>query len=152
MGSPANEKGRMWDGVEDQYWVTIANGFYMGIYPVTQAEWQAVMGFNPSDYTDSNHPVKKVSWFDALLGIKPRKKVEGDKHPVEMGSWHDCKDFCERLSQRDGKPYRLPSQMEWEYACRAGTTTAYCFGSTLSPDQADYNYHHLAGIGKKGIR
>jgi formylglycine-generating enzyme required for sulfatase activity len=149
MGSPPNEEGRIWDGVEDQHWVKVDNGFWLGIYPVTQAEWQAIMGFNPSNYTDANYPVKKVSWFDALLGVKPRRKVEGAGHPVEMVSWHDCQEFWERLGQKDGRPYRLPTESEWEYACRAGTTTAFYFGDTISPHKANYAYGIWRGLGKK---
>src|SRR5208282_5696825 len=108
------------NGVEEQHWTTVINGFFMGIHPVTQGQWRAVMGNNPSYYTDANYPVKTVSRFGAFLGLKPKKKVGGDNHPVEMVSWHDCQDYCKRLSQRDGKSYRLPTEAEWEYACRAG--------------------------------
>jgi formylglycine-generating enzyme required for sulfatase activity len=84
--------------------VTITRGFYMGVYPVSQAEWKKVMdGDDPSNF-------------------------KGDDLPVENVSWDDCRKFCERLRQRDGKPYRLPSEAEWEYACRAETTTEYYTG------------------------
>jgi len=77
--------------------------FYMGKYPVTQAQYAAIMGKNPSHF-------------------------QGGDRPVEQVSWHDAKEFCDRLSQRTGKTIRLPSEAEWEYVCRAGSTGAYCFG------------------------
>jgi formylglycine-generating enzyme required for sulfatase activity/predicted Ser/Thr protein kinase len=83
--------------------VTITRGFYMGVYPVTQAQWKAVMGDNPSNFS-------------------------GDDRPVETVSWDDCRKFCERLRQRDGRRYGLPTEAEWEYACRAGTDTEYYTG------------------------
>jgi formylglycine-generating enzyme required for sulfatase activity len=95
------EKGR--DDHEVQHRVTLTKGFWLGVYPVTQAEWQAVMKNNPSHF-------------------------KGDNRPVEQVSWVDCQEFCAALSKREGKTYRLPTEAEWEYACRAGTTTAYCFG------------------------
>jgi formylglycine-generating enzyme required for sulfatase activity len=79
--------------------------FYLGKYPVTQEQWQAVMGNNPS-------------YFGGRL-----------QNPVEYVSWDDCQEFCRRLSKLTGKTYRLPSEAEWEYACRAGTNTRYSFGS-----------------------
>jgi formylglycine-generating enzyme required for sulfatase activity len=81
--------------------VTIKEGFYMGRYEVTQAEWQKVMGTNPSGF-------------------------KGDRLPVNLISWDDAQSFISKLSQRqDGFKYRLPTEAEWEYACRAGTTGAY---------------------------
>ena len=101
MGSPPSE-GNRWDD-ETQHPVTIDRPFYLGVCQVTQAQWQAVMGNNPS-------------------------RFKGDDRPVEQVSWNDCQEFCRRLSEREGKTYRLPTEAEWEYACRAGTTTAYYFG------------------------
>ncbi len=83
--------------------VRLTKGFYMGIYPVTQAQWQGVMGYNPSNF-------------------------RGDDRPVEMVSWDDCLEFCHKLTQLTSKPIRLPTEAEWEYACRAGTTSEYCSG------------------------
>ncbi len=94
--------------------VRIPRPFYMGRFPVTQAQWTAVMGKNPSRHRgDPQLPVDQVSWFG-------------------------CQEFCERLCQRHGRVFRLPSEAEWEYACRAGTTTNYAFGDTLSPAQANF--------------
>ena len=94
--------------------------FFMGKYPITQEQWQAVMGNNPSHF-------------------------EGAKHPVENVSWQDAVEFCAKLSQKTGKNYRLPSEAEWEYACRAGTTTLFHFGETITPNLVNYNGNHPYG-------
>jgi formylglycine-generating enzyme required for sulfatase activity len=100
MGSPSNEQGHLeWEG--PQHRVTVP-GFYIGKYEVTQAQWKAVMG-------SGNNP----------------SRFKGDDLPVENVSWNDAKDFCQKLSALTGKTYRLPSEAEWEYACRAKTTGAY---------------------------
>ncbi|MDM8565431.1 SUMF1/EgtB/PvdO family nonheme iron enzyme [Candidatus Halobeggiatoa sp. HSG11] len=93
--------------------VTIKQPFYMGKYPITQAQWQAVMGNNPSDFRGNNRPVERVSWKDAVK-------------------------FCEKISLLTKQIYRLPSEAEWEYACRAGTTTPFYFGETITTDLANY--------------
>jgi formylglycine-generating enzyme required for sulfatase activity len=81
--------------------------FYLGKYPLTQEQYQAVMGNNPSNFKKSG-----------LLGQKSNLK-----HPVEKVSWNDAKEFCRKLKQITGKDFRLPAEAEWEYACRAGTGT-----------------------------
>jgi formylglycine-generating enzyme len=125
MGSPKEEKERREH--ETQHKVTLTKGFYMGVYTVTQEEWQAVMGNNPS-------------------------KFKGEKNlPVEMVSWDDCQEFIKKLREKDKKAYRLPSEAEWEYACRAGTKTPFHFGETISTDQANYNGDFTYGDGKKGM-
>ncbi len=124
MGSPSNEANRMSD--ETQHRVRISQPFLMQTTEVTQSQWQSVMGNNPSVFKgDSNLPVEKVSWSDAVA-------------------------FCEKLSQRDGRTYRLPTEAQWEYACRAGTTTPFSFGHTLSTNQANYNGNFVYGSGVKG--
>ena len=105
MGSPPGEAGR-WDG-EEQHAVTIHGPFYLGLEEVTQAQWRAVMGKNPSAFRNPAAPVEEVTWYDAIR-------------------------FLEKLCDREKVPlgrYRLPTEAEWEYACRAGTDTAYCFGN-----------------------
>ncbi len=111
MGSPSDEPGRDWDE-GPQTRVVIAHGFWMGKCEVTQAEFQRVMGYNPSNEAGPpNRPVEKVSWYEAI-------------------------DYCTRLTRGeetagrlpDGYSYRLPTEAEWEYACRAGTTTRFSFG------------------------
>jgi formylglycine-generating enzyme required for sulfatase activity/predicted DNA-binding protein (UPF0251 family) len=125
MGSPNDEKERY--GNETQHKVTLTKGFYMGVNTVTQEQWQAVMGNNPS-------------------------KFKGEKNlPVELVSWDDCQEFIKKLRAKDNKSYRLPTEAEWEYACRAGTTTPFHFGETISTDQANYNGRFTYGIGEKGV-
>lgn len=104
MGSPNDEEGRGDD--ETQHRVTLTNGLYLAVRPVTQAEWRQIMGYNPSELT-------------------------GDDLPIDSVSWDDCQAFLRKLSQRDGHLYRLPTEAEWEYACRAGTTTPFSFGETI---------------------
>src|ERR1051325_1556525 len=87
-------------------------GFHMGIYTVTQKQWQAIMGNNPSMF-------------------------KGDDLRVEEVSWNQCVEFCTKLSKREGKTYRWPTEAEWEYACRAGSKTKYYFGDN-SKDLGDY--------------
>ena len=131
MGSPKEEKERVAN--ETQHKVTLTKGFYMGVYTVTQEEWQAVMGKNPSM-------------------SKGKRNPKGEKNlPVEMVSWNDCQEFIKKLREKDKKLYRLPSEAEWEYACRAGTKTPFHFGETISTDQANYNGNFTYGTGKKGV-
>lgn len=124
MGSPKEEVDRKAN--ETQHRVTLTKGFYLGVHLVTQEQWQSVMGNNPSTF-------------------------QGDKNlPVETISWNECQEFIKKLRQKDAKPYRLPTEAEWEYACRAGTTTPFHFGQTISTDQANYNGTFVYGNGKQG--
>ena len=143
MGSPTSEPDR--SSSETQHSVTLTRGFYMGRYAVTQKTYQAVMGYNPSDF-----------------------KL-GDNWPVEMVTWYDAVEFCNKLSEKEGlqpvytisgrtppedypitdatvtpdwnrNGYRLPTEAQWEYACRAGTTTAFNWGTDqITTDQANFN-------------
>jgi formylglycine-generating enzyme required for sulfatase activity len=125
MGSPKEEKERIDN--ETQHKVTLTKGFYMGVYTVTQEQWQGVMGNNPSNF-------------------------KGEKNlPVEQVSWDDCQQFIKKLREKDKKAYRLPTEAEWEYSCRAGTKTPFHFGETISTDQANYNGNFTYGTGKKGV-
>ena len=124
MGS-GKEKGRGDDEIVRK--ITLTRGLYLGVYSVTQEEWQAVMGNNPSHF-------------------KGAKNL-----PVEQVSWTDCQEFCKRLSEKEKKPYRLPTEAEWEYACRAGTTTAFHTGETISTEQANYNGNFTYGKGQQGV-
>ncbi len=119
MGSP---EGEGYDYEKPQHEVSIQS-FFMSKYQVTQSQWKAVAALpkvnrdleaEPSYFKEDNLPVETVSWYDAV-------------------------EFCARLSQHTGKEYRLPSEAEWEYACRAGTTTPFHFGETITGDLANYN-------------
>jgi len=115
-GSPASEKDRMDD--ETQHQVTLTKPFYMGRTELTQGQWKKVMGTEP--------------WKGKSF-VK-----EGDDYPAVDVSWGDSVEFCKKLSAMEGKVFRLPTEAEWEYACRAGTKTAYSFGnqSTALSDYA----------------
>jgi formylglycine-generating enzyme required for sulfatase activity len=124
MGSPKDEKGRK-DDEGPQHEVTISKPFYMGIYPVTQEQYQQVMGKNPSDFEGASDPVEQVSWNDAVA-------------------------FCKTLTKKTGKVVLLPTEAQWEWACRAGTTTPFNTGNTISTDEANYDGNSVYGDGKKG--
>ncbi len=123
MGATPNEAGASSDEYP-QHQVTLKS-FCMGKYPVTQAQWQALMDNNPS-------------------------RFKGENRPVENVSWQDAKAFCDRLSQRTSQTFRLPSEAEWEYACRAGTTTPFYVGETITPDLVNYDGNHPYGDAPKG--
>lgn len=119
MGSPSDEKKTDWsDGREEQQHQVKIEPFWMGKFAVTQEQWQAVMGWNPS-------------------------RFKGDKRPVEQVSWNHCQQFCQKLSELTGKNYRLPSEAQWEYACRAGTSTPFNCGETLITDLVNYDGKEL---------
>jgi formylglycine-generating enzyme len=108
MGSPETEEGRIDN--EQQHPVTISKAFYMQTTVVTQWEWNFVMGMGNTPWKDQQH-------------VK-----EGPNNPASRVSWNDAVAYCKKLSEKEGKTYRLPTEAEWESACRAGTTTAYSFG------------------------
>lgn len=133
MGSPNTEQGRGNDEAPQRR-VTVAS-FCMGKYAVTQAQWEAVAALpqinlslnpNPSGFKAANRPVENVSWNEAM-------------------------EFCARLAKKTGRAYRLPSEAEWEYACRAGTRTPFYFGETITTDLVNYNGNSTYGNAPKGI-
>ena len=132
MGSPEGEIGRdvygrfndSLKGVDvegPQHQVTLPS-FFIGRYPITQAQWRAVVSL----------PMVRQELDPAPSNFK------GDNRPVEQVSWLDATEFCVRLQRHTKRPYRLPSEAEWEYACRAGTTTPFHFGSSITTDLANY--------------
>jgi formylglycine-generating enzyme required for sulfatase activity len=131
MGSPEDEPERSQN--EAQHEVTVPP-FFLGRYPVTQAQWRAVAALPQ---------VKRA--------IEPAPShFKGDNRPVEQVSWYEAVEFCDRLQQHTGRPYRLPSEAEWEYACRAGTTSSFHFGQTLTTEVANYDGNHTYADGPKG--
>jgi formylglycine-generating enzyme required for sulfatase activity len=129
MGSPSSEKDREDD--ETLHTVTLTQGFYLGKHEVTQAQWEKVMGSNPSGF-------------------------KGGDRPVETVSWTDVTSFCDKLTASEraagrlpaGMTYQLPTEAQWEYACRAGTMTAFSFGDELTPKDANYAHDgFLSGTG-----
>jgi formylglycine-generating enzyme required for sulfatase activity/HEAT repeat protein len=144
MGSPAEEASRDWyasqlpetEGldVEAQHLVRVP-AFAMSQHPVTQAQWRFVAALPQVD-----------------RGLDPDPAShKGDNRPVETVAWYAAMEFCARLSQHTGKTYRLPSEAEWEYACRGGTTTPFHFGNTLSTEIANYNGNYTYGGGGRGL-
>jgi len=133
MGSPEDEpERRRNEGPQHQVQL---QGFFMGQTPITQAQWQVVAGWqtlqrelnsDPASFKDLHRPVESVLWKDAI-------------------------EFCRRLSQRFGRTYTLPSEAQWEYACRAGTSTPFHFGATLTPDLANYAGNYTYCDGPKGV-
>ena len=121
MGSPESEEGR--NPNETSHKVTITKGFYLGIYTVTQEQWEGVMGNNPSS------------------------KTKGAKLPVTDVSWKDCWGFIKKLNAKTGDVYRLPSEAEWEYACRAGTATAYSYGDYMTMNDANFDGESIEAVG-----
>ncbi|MBF2015734.1 MAG: SUMF1/EgtB/PvdO family nonheme iron enzyme [Rivularia sp. T60_A2020_040] len=124
MGSPPEEKNRS-DTESPQHDVTVP-AFFMGKFEVTQEQYQQVMAKNPSNF-------------------------KGDKRPVKTVSWNDAVEFCKKLSQKTGRTYRLPSEAEWEYACRAGTTTPFYFGETITSELANYRASNTYALEAKGV-
>jgi formylglycine-generating enzyme required for sulfatase activity len=136
MGSTPEEKGS--DDDEKQHSVTITHDYYLGVFEVTQAQYKKVMGKNPSYFQGNNVatriPAKKHPETGRTIEEEKIIPVNTDNHPVEFVSWEEAVEFCKRLSdlpeeKKAGRVYRLPTEAEWEYACRAGTKTAYSFGA-----------------------
>ncbi len=132
MGSPDNEKERQ-ANESPQHQVKV-NSFLMGKFPITQAQWKAVAA---------------LSQVRIPLNADP-SKFKGANRPVEQVSWYDTVEFCARLERKTGREYRLPSEAEWEYACRAGTTTPFHFGETISPEIVNYDGNYPYGAATKG--
>ncbi len=132
MGASKTEEGSR-DNERPQHQVTVPT-FFMGKYQVTQAQWQVVASLDPVNRKLNPH----------------LSRFKGNNLPVQQVSWYDAREFCDRLSRQTGRSYRLPSEAEWEYACRAGTTTPFHFGETITSELANYNGEVIYGAGAKG--
>jgi len=119
--------------------------FYLGKYEVTQAQWSAVAKL-PKINRDMKSRMRYNDDFPPFPAM-----FKGDKLPVESVYWEDAMEFCARLSKATGRTYRLPTEAEWEYACRAGTTTAFAFGETITPELVNYDGNYPYGSAPKGI-
>jgi eukaryotic-like serine/threonine-protein kinase len=125
MGSPSTDN-EFYGNEKPQHKVNLKEDFYLGQTQVTQAQYQVIMGNNPSHFKGAELPVEKVSWLDA-------------------------KEFCEKLSRKTSKTYSLTSESQWEYACRAGTTTPFSFGDTITTDITNYDGNYFYGKAQKGV-
>ncbi|MDB9543535.1 SUMF1/EgtB/PvdO family nonheme iron enzyme [Microcystis aeruginosa CS-1036] len=141
MGTEDEEIERLvkkfnWDGFRwerPQHRVTVSS-FYMGRYPITQAQWKAIAA---------------TAKIDIDLETNP-SNFKGDELPVERVNWYQATEFCKRLSRETKREYRLPSEAEWEYACRAGTTTPFYFGETITGELANYRASNTYAEEAKG--
>ena len=135
MGTPANDPQFTPSDNDPQHRVTIS-AFYMGKYEVTQKEYQEIMGTNPSNFKGENLPVEKVTWLDAVEYCNARSRREGLTPAYTISGSGDDRTAT---WNRSANGYRLPTEAEWEYACRAGTTTAYNTGVSISDNTGWYS-------------
>jgi formylglycine-generating enzyme required for sulfatase activity len=132
MGSPAGEEGR--DGGESPQHEVKLKEFFLAQTPITQAQWQVVAGWEKVELDLNTDPAN----------------FKGSNRPVEQVNWHEAVEFCRRLSQRTGRRYGLPSEAQWEYACRAGTSTPFHCGESLTSELANYDATFTYANGPKG--
>ena len=153
MGSPRQEfdslvreyptRKKLFELEQPQHRVRITKPYYLGLYEVTQGEYERVMGTNPSAFSRSGDRSEQVSGQDT------------SRFPVERVSWEEAVEFCRRLSalpeeRAAGRVYRLPTEAEWEFACRAGTTTPFHFGSQLNGRETNCDGNYPYGTTTKG--
>ena len=148
--TPAHDGGRGYtaeDALKQSRWevpqhtVSVPT-FYMGKFEVTQAQWRVVSRLPKVNKDLVSDPGATV--YKGVMGFK------GDSLPVTQVSWEDAIEFCERLSRATSRTYRLPTEAEWEYACRGGTTTVFYFGDTITPELVNYDGNYPYGSAPKG--
>ena len=156
MGSPPDEPERL-DDEDPQHEVKLES-FFISQTPITQAQWRAVAAWQPLPAErwgrdlnpDPSHFQNREGQAEGKVRLF-EAEANTDNRPVENVSWLDAMEFCSRLSQRTGLTYTLPSEAQWEYACRAGTTTPFHFGDMISPELANYDGNYVYGNGPTGI-
>jgi formylglycine-generating enzyme required for sulfatase activity len=157
MGSPATEPERRYNE-SPQHQVAVSS-FYMGKYAVTQKEYQTITGTNPGDFKGDNLPVEQVSWYDAVTycnarsiaeGLKAAYSVDQDGIDPHNSGDIDLLKWTVTWNQSAGG-YRLPTEAEWEYACRAGTTTPFYMGNNITTDDANYDGNNPYNGNAKGL-
>ena len=160
MGSSTDEPERA-DNEGPPHEVTLAS-FFLSHTPITQAQWREVAEWQPladeswgreldpepSFFQTRSNPKAKIS-FGGRFSLLERE-TDSDQRPVDNVSWLDAMEFCERLSRRTGRTYTLPSEAQWEYACRAGSSTPFYFGATITPELANYEGNYTYRLGPKG--
>ena len=135
MGSPAGELHRNAD--ELQHEVTVTEPFFLGVHEVTQSQYEKIIGTNPS------------YWSKIGDGKQRFKGKDTTDYPVERVTWHDAVEFCKKLSAKENKTYRLPYEVEWEYACRAGKKTVFAAGNDFHSNLANINGLGYSSYGKE---
>jgi formylglycine-generating enzyme required for sulfatase activity len=124
--------------------------FLLGQTPITQAQWRAVAAWQRQEHEDAKRWPEEPLDPDPVAKLDDAERFLGEERPVLNVSWMQAEVFCGRLALRTGKNYTLPSEAQWEYACRAGTTTPFHYGETLSDELANYNANFTYGRGREG--
>ena len=147
MGAPETEAESL--GRERPVHRVTLGEFLLAQTPITQAQWRAVTQWQRLAHEDGEIWPESLDPDPVAKLVNP-ERFQGEQRPVVNVSWHDAMAFCQRLRLRTGKNYTLPSEAHWEYACRAGTTTPFHWGTTISAELANYNGKVVYGEGEKG--
>ena len=147
MGAPETEADSS-ERERPAHRVTLGE-FLLGQTPITQAQWRAVAAWQRLEHEDVELWPESLD-PDPVANLDDADRFLGEERPVVNVSWHDAMAFCQRLRLRTGKNYTLPSEVQWEYACRAGTTTPFHWGATISTKLSNYDGRNVYGDGEKG--